>query len=667
MLQFTPREAAVLSKRAGTQPAALEKIKAQCGFLFTQGIKIPVGTKSTWVMFFQCPKDSVRLCYDYAREKTYVCPACGGVYSGEPYEGAWWRITIEKVMDGAWLCAVVWMLTGEKKYFQAAREVLVQFADKYAGYRLHGGIPYNNPGRISSQTLCEAMALRSLCMTYDIIGDVLSQQERRHIEDDLLAQSAQVLVQQRMNQLHNHEVVIDAALGMAGLVLSRGDFLDFAIESKYGLKYQLTHGVLPDGLWFEGTLHYHFFTLEACMLFEKFACRTPYSLMGFGIYEKMYAMPLQILEPDYRAPFLGDGSESMFLELAGHYEYPYRLFQKPEMAQVLRKIYSVSPRDGIQAFLYGVDSIPPGPLLPLGNYHDDGGSGLTVLRGPEGSYLLFKHGHYGGEHDHYDKLGIHFLAGGCRVADDLGTVGYGAPHHYAYFKNTAAHNTVCINGLNQPPADGRVVQYACREDGVLVEAHADWCGSMPELDSLTISQWDEPSYAGVTMRRALLFGEDYFVEAFLVRGAEGRTVDWVLHPRGEIIPPPEACRLIEAALPGSAPQSFLRDAVSFSPRGLVETRWRQPAGDLRLFSACSRHSEMIYAKGPANPPTETLFYVIHRTRPGREDVLYINLFAFGRAGALITGVSLLETSPGHIRSVVHMGKKKRIHHFTIGL
>ncbi len=667
MLQFTPYEAERLKKRAKEWPGALDDLKEKCAFFFQNGIKVPVGTKSTWVMFYECPKDSAKLVYDYAKEDEYVCPVCGGVYTGEPYAGAWWRYTVEKVVDHAWLCAVIWMLTGEEPYFAVAKEVLTRFADNYAGYELHGGIPYNNPGRISSQTLCEAMALRSLCMSYDILRDALPLQSREHIEKDLLAQSAQVLVEQRMNQIHNHEVIVDGALGMAGLLLDRQDFLAFAIESKYGLRYQLTHGVLADGLWFEGTLHYHYFTLYACMLFEKFAHGTPYSLRDMGVYEKMYRMPLNLLQPDFHTPCLGDGgNEGMFEELAEHYEYPYRIFQDAYMAQMLNTVYAHSRRGGIQAFLFGADVIESTSYPAQENYHDENGSGFTVLRGPEGKYLLFKHGKYGGEHDHYDKLGIHFMANGVCVADDLGTVGYGAPHHYAYFKNTFTHNTVCINGLNQPPADGRVVQYLHREDGVLVEAHADWCGKGPELDSLVINQWDMPSYEGVTMRRAILFGDDYFVEAFLIRGAKGRVVDWVIHPQGKAELPGEEYRPAEVRIGGSVPQSFLHGARSFVPQHVTETRWYQESGTFRLFSALNRPGEMIYAEGPNNPPSKDISYAVYRTVPKDADVVFMHVFAFGKAGEKITRVVLQEEAPGEILAEVTLGEEKCVHRFTIG-
>ena len=667
MLQFTKHDAERLKQRTSRWSAALERAKAKCAFLFEYGIKVPVGTKSTWVMFYECPKDSAKLMYDYAKENEHACPVCGAVYSGEPYAGAWWRYTVEKVIDHGYLCALIWMATGERQYFQAAREILLGFADNYAGYELHGGIPYNNPGRISSQTLCEAMALRSLCLSYDILKKALCEKEQHHIERDLLTPSAQVLMEQRMSQIHNHEVVINAALGMAGLLLGRKDFADFGIESKYGLRYQLKYGVLADGLWFEGTLHYHFFSLYACMLFEKLAHATSYSLRSMGVYEKMFAMPLALLQPDFQLPCLGDsGREGGLEQLADHYEYPYRIFGEPYMAQLLQTIYSRTTRDSAEALFFGADEITGEARLDLEEYHDAGGSGFTVLRGTEGKYLLFKHGKYGGEHDHYDKLGIHFVAGGFDVVNDLGTVAYGAPHHYAYFKNTFSHNTVCINGLNQPPADGSVIQYARRSDGVLVEGHADWCGKGPELDSYTIEQWDRPSYEGVVMRRCILFAQEYFVEAFLVRGAQGRVVDWIVHPQGEVRLPDAKLSPATVKVGNSVPQGFFQQAKSFSPTHVAEASWHQEHGTFRLFSACNQPYELIYAIGPNNPPSRHLHYAICRARPGQEDVLFMNVFAYGKAGEGITAVTLTTPAPGEVLAEILLKDERRLHRFSIG-
>ena len=136
------------------------------------------------------------------------------------------------------------------------------------------------------------------------------------------------------------------------------------------------------------------------------------------------------------------------------------------------------------------------------NYHTPVGTyGHTILRGSQGRYLLFKHDTYGGEHDHYDRLGISYMAFGKPVSADLGTTGYGAALHYDYYKNTGTHNTVVIGEENQAPAACRLLQY--EEDGetVYVTAECDWTAPYEMPDSFTIVQWKKENYETVKMTR----------------------------------------------------------------------------------------------------------------------------------------------------------------------
>lgn len=663
MLQFTPDDIKRIQARVQKNPALLKNLRNKTEFFFQYGVKVPVGTQSTWIMHFVCPVDSAKLHYDYASEHEYVCPVCGRTYSGEPYSGAWWRYTVEKVVDNSIVCALIWLITGEEKYKEIACEVLDRYAENYSTYELHGGIIYNNPGKINSQTLCEALTIRSLATTYDLIADAMPEAWKEKIINNLLLPSAQVLCEQRMDQIHNHEVVIDSAMCIVGMVTNNEQLIEKGLNSKYGLRYQLEHGVLDDGLWFEGTVHYHYFMLWACMMFEKFACNTPYSLRHLGIYEKMYSMPLGLMKPDFHMPCLGDGNgNGMFEELAEHYEFPYRMLHTEDMARLLQKVYSVKARDGMEALVYGVDEIEDVEPLKLRNYHDNEASGLTTFHGAHEQFLLFKHGKFGGEHDHYDRLGIAYAVGDNDIIPDFGTVGYNAPHHYPYFKNTFTHNTVCINGVNQAPADGHTLVYEAREHEMLVESYVDWLGAAPDLDSLIIKQWDEEAYRGIRMNRVLLARDEYIVEAFLVRNAKDKTVDWLLHPRGSFVMPQHTT---PAVVGDSAPQCFLHDAVSVSNAGVVESVWKQEKGELHVYSACSSEGRILYAQGPDNPPEKTVTYIMNRVEANGDDILFMNVICY-------------EEKPGRIQDVVmrNEGRKvmidvtydgvKRNHVFEIG-
>ena len=331
---------------------------------------------------------------------------------------------------------------------------------------------------------------------------------------------------------------------------------------------------------------------------------------------------------------------------------------------LFRSVFAEFPREGLEPFLFGADEVEPASLPPQEDYHNDSGSGLTITRGSDRrQYLLMRHGRFGGEHDHYDKLGLHYMVDGSAVMADLGTVLYGAPQHYGYFKNTFTHNTVCINGQNQPPCDGHAVRYEKKEGETLVEGCADWTGAPPDLDSFVIRQWDEASYAGVSMERTIVHRDEYFLEAFRVRGAAGRQVDWIIHPVGACAE--QAAEKHPIHLGGTAPVRWMKNARGFEAEGIVASAWEGPAGRFHVWSACSQPSQAIYAEGPDNPPTSDLTYFIRRAAPAGDDVVFAALFRLDRDGAAIERPDI-EIDGGRVTIRFLFGGEPREHVFTVG-
>ena len=341
-------------------------------------------------------------------------------------------------------------------------------------------------------------------------------------------------------------------------------------------------------------------------------------------YEKMLRMPLNLFLADWKLPSPGDGGAYRFFEqLAEYYEMPYQYYGDKKFAQVLNKIYEDHPRDSLEAFLYGADFIEPTPPLKLENYHDDEGSGFTVLHGNKRQSLVFRHGRYGGEHDHYDKLGIAYMYGGVEILADQGTVSYSAPLHYNYFKTTATHNTVSINGENQPPCNGRTVAYRQMDNGVYVEAKAKWTDIVTPINSYVIPQWSQESYVNVQMNRGLLFTDDYILEAFWVRGAAGRSVDYGIHGSSRCTP--ATGTLLDGITLGDArPFSFMHDVKAIKPSNIATTRWDYDHCSCFVHSFCSRPMTMIYAKGPTTPVPNEIVYLYNRVTDA-DDILFANI------------------------------------------
>ncbi len=80
-------------------------------------------------------------------------------------------------------------------------------------------------GKAGAQTLDEANFLRSFALTYDLLESCMSTQEKEKIRDGLLLPGAEFLIEHRHMQLHNHEVIINSAIAIIGLILEKRSLL----------------------------------------------------------------------------------------------------------------------------------------------------------------------------------------------------------------------------------------------------------------------------------------------------------------------------------------------------------------------------------------------------------------------------------------------------------
>ncbi len=509
--------------------------------------------------------------------------------------------------------ALIHLITGEADYARKAVDIMMEYSRYYKDYEVHGNIPYNGPGKSGAQTLDEANFLRSFAMSYDLLSDFMTEEEKEFIEKEMLIPGAEFLMEHRHNQLHNHEVIISSAIAVIGLIFGIDRYIQFAVYEPYGILYQLENGVLPDHMWFEGALGYHFYALTSFFAYEKFALHTPHSHIGHPNYKAMMELLASYLEPGFRIPMLNDtnyGHTSSSLYL---YEFAYRELGGEKLLFILNQLYEEEKRDNLEAFIYGADELPKCSMEPGNYYVEAGQSGSTILRGKDDRYLLIKHDRYGGEHDHYDRLGISYLALGKRISPDLGTTGYGAVMHYDFYKNTGSHNTINIDGDNQAPVNARLTRYEERDGGIYVEAEADWTKPYEMPDSFTIVQWKEETYRPVKMVRKIAWEEDYFAEVFQVKGAgKDLPVDWVMHFSGKRNKQPEGMEIEKFS--DRKPYSYLhhmKKAILPEDQTTVIHDYEDGGIHTRVFT-WNQGMELYDGMGPDNPSISDINYQIER-------------------------------------------------------
>lgn len=657
MIQFTKAQITQLQKKGELWPEAISQLIEEVSELMAEPVLVPKTGIANWFLYYYCPKCSVQLEFNRMNGHYHKCPACGQVFTGEPYDSTWWGIINSRNYTAAFKMGLLYLVTKEETYAKKAISIMTEYSKYYKDYEVHGDIPYNGPGKSGAQTLDEANFLRSFAMTYDLLSDVMTKAEQTFIRDGMLLPGAEFLMEHRHNQLHNHEVIINSAIAIIGLIFHMDSYVKFAVYEPYGLLYQLEHGMLSNHMWFEGAFGYHFYALTSFFAYEKFALHTPHSHISHPNYKDMMELLVDYLEPGFRIPMLNDtnyGHTSSSLYL---YEFAYREMGGEKLLYILNQLYKNEKRDNMEAFIYGVDELPS-CSYSFKNYHvDEGLSGNTILRGSNGRYLLFKHDSYGGEHDHYDRLDISYLAYGKRISPDLGTTGYGALMHYDYYKNTGSHNTVMIGEENQAPVNAVLKRYEELDGVIYAEAEADWTVPYTMPDSFTIVQWKEEYYRSVKMTRKIAWTDDYFAEVFLVSGADpDLAIDWVMHVSGENL-------LTFNGRPADGfsikkPFKHLHSVKETIADGSIVTAYQDGEVTTHVFGYGFGQT-VFSAKGPDNPSVSDINYRIERSFGG--EAIFAHVITTSDGASKVDAVSF-EASDGFM--MIHVkeadGKERKL-------
>ena len=557
----------------------------------------------------------------------------GAVHAGEVYDTAWRWSANDLLARSAANLALLWRLEGNRSHLSRALEILKGYVAQYPTYQseeLRG----ENPGVVTFTTLDESAWVIPLAWTYDMIRDDLAGDDAASIAHGLFVPTAEHLVAHHFGNIHNVACWHNAAIGTLGLILDRQDLLDFALHSACGLDAQLREGVLADGLWWEGSFSYHYYTLTALLALAK-ALRFAGDLdsTAHETLRKMLHAPILCAYPDGSLPATNDCW--FFASLtdecchgvppaAAFYELGYAWYGEPAFAGVLQRAYARAPRDSLDALLFGTETLPPVEAVALPSVHLPH-SGYAILREPalrqpvsgppttpsaDGGnerFLLLKHGPHGGVHGHPDKLSLTVYSHGCRLSPDLGTPGYGLDLVESWYRQTLSHNTVTVDGLSQPVATGQIVRFS--SEGVFQVADA-------------MTTWVDAPYEGISMRRVILSRPDYFLDLFSVQCTQERRIDWVYRNAGlcAISPDTEASALAEE---GHGYEHILGVTRAVTD-GDVVVNWTVGDVGLRLHLAGLPGTEAIAGTAPGNPPTDLQTLLISRRRAAA--TAYVSVF-----------------------------------------
>lgn len=333
--------------------------------------------------------------------------------------------------------AMAWQITGEAKYADKAIAMALDWATTQpsftiAGYRSCGlGSRLGLVTLVTSWNLPNLAEARALLATYPGLTP-----EKRHQWDTMLIDEGLRVTRQCGLWLNQQDEFIKVGATVA-MATGYWPLLGEALNGDFGWYAQIEHGFSEDGIGHEG-VNYHRM---------KFHCLQ-------STAEVAASCGLDLMTPRLKRIF--DGSLNLGEQVAPGYELAYRKFQEPSYLPGLEALRTNS--DGV-SILYGVLPLPKAGEAKLASAHMEG-SGFIILRkgSPLDSWeirLNYKAQLDRGEHDRFSTW---FYRNNRQVDSGIGRRRYASPGAY-FQEETAAHNTIVIDGQNSRDVIGELVAY----------------------------------------------------------------------------------------------------------------------------------------------------------------------------------------------------------------
>ena len=562
--------------------------------------------ESGWGHVYFCSRCGTFLTFDLHSPHAHRCGCCGKVMTGAEYDASWSYLYRYDALMSAVQSAVLYRVTEEQRYLDYFKKVIGFYAENWYRFCEHGRNTWpSGNGKITPQALNEAIFLVRMAGGMELLKDVLEPEFIRNVQNWMLIPCAYFLDAQK-RWIHNIPCWLNAAVGTVGLMTGNGDLIDRAFDRQYGFSDQVRGGgVTSSYFWYEGSIHYNFFTLEAFMntlLFARIYGKEIPSDVEDTIYQMLIA-PCKYAFSCGQLPNPNDGWPNLGLKTYSFiYEMGAKIFAGREdgaqMAAIARAIndmpysrvavpLSYPTYAGDVSLEWLLFSQPADPELIADlpyfshSYLFEASNFATLKCGH--TEVFHKFGHCTKSHAHPDKMTVEVRAFGERITHDLSNCGYAAKLCPEFHRTSVSHNTVVMDGQNHPTTNpGKVLSY---QDNAIETLAAD-------------------AYDGVDFTRSLRLDTDGFADRFGVVSGDNRQhcFDWVFHLDGTL------CTSIQTE-PGTLGYEengyrYLTDVQKAAESGSLTLEWQFAGGVKGIQTIETEGKEFYLCKSPDNPPAQ---------------------------------------------------------------
>jgi hypothetical protein len=436
-------------------------------------------------------------------------------------------------------CGTVYQLTKDMRYADYVKNILLQYASLYKTWPRHPKRKEEPGGRIFWQNLNDNVWGVYMIQGYDCVYDAINKNDRSTIENGLFAEMVKELSEVNVkifDLIHNHATWSVAAVGMAGYVCGRKDWVDIALHGtnkndQTGFLKQVNELFSPDGYYMEGP-YYQRYAILPFMVFARAIQQYQPELKIYdyrnGVLKKAVNTSLQMTYTNKAFFPLNDALKDKTYEseeLVYAVDIAYSDFASGnDLLDIAQQQKRVIVSD---AGLKVAKAIAEGKTIPFtykpmwvsdGSTGKDGGVGI-LRNGPNTNQtcVVMKAASQGMGHGHFDRLNTLFFDNNVEVLSDYGSVrflnvetktggGY-TKENNTWAKTTIAHNTLTVDKKNQFGGD---VEEASKFSPTLLYFKDD-----QKLQ--IVSAMEDHAYKGVKMLRTnILFKPDGAADAVLL-------------------------------------------------------------------------------------------------------------------------------------------------------
>lgn len=494
---------------------------------------------SEWGHYYFCNNDGGRLIFDLNKPHSHVCEVCHKKFKSEIYDGVWVYFYRNTAILTAWKAACLYKALADKKYLEITKTILSFYADNYKNFKIHNKErqvfdTYEEMtwgcGRILPQGLNESIICIRMISALEIIKDDLDKEYLDELYFKMFREMFYLLKPQ-VNQIHNIRCWNNSAIGVMGLFFNDLEMINFAFNGPYNIRRQLREGVTSNHFWYEGSIHYNFFTLEGVINLCLFA-----KLYNYDFGEELEIVHQMFIEAYHYAfnngffPNPNDGWPSINLKT---YDYIYQIAMKvfgedDIVGQILKNIlanplarttlplskpYYYNNEIAFERLLLNSSVDFSKYQVVKQETKNYGTSQFGLLRNDEYNIFL-KYGLNGPSHAHPDIMNIEIMHKDKMISRDMSNPGYQSKLYKEWFKKTISHNTVCCNGLDQEK----------RSPGVCLR-----------YDNNHIEAYSEDVYPGVNYKREIDIANNVLKDTFVVTSKDEVTSDFAFHLEADII------------------------------------------------------------------------------------------------------------------------------------